>query len=870
MRETQTAAPPTRSALIRTPDQRLRVFVSSTLEELGPERAAARAAIEGLRLAPVMFELGARPHPPRDLYRAYLDQSHVFVGIYWQRYGWIAPGETVSGLEDEYRLSGPRPRLIYVKKPARESEPGLARLLERIRAEDTASYRPFETADELRELIQDDLAVLMSERFEQADSHLAGRLPAWAHTNLPVPRNPLVGREAELAATCDLFRQADVGLVTLTGPGGCGKSRLALEVGLELLGQFEDGVFLITLESIRDSALVIPAIAETLRVPATPERPALDALADKLRDAHLLLVLDNFEQVVAAGPSISMLLERCPRLHILATSRTPLRIRAERRIVVPPLAVPVGLHADLQSLSQYAAVTLFIQRAQAVQPDFAVTIENAPVVAEICHRLDGLPLAIELAAARFRLLAPADLLSRLARRFEVLRGGTRDLPERQQTLRRTIDWSHDLLDEDARKVFRRLSVFAGGATLDAAEAVATGVDGVQADALGLIASLLDDSMLTSSIGELGDLRIGMLDTIREYAAEKLGESGELEDVRRRHADWYVHLAEGAEPHLVAADEAVWATRLEAERANARVALEWSATHDSELGLRIAAAMRRFWESRGSIAEGHAWFERLLRLPGEPGLVRAKVLEAASRFAAYVGDYDTAHRHISAALAIFRGTHDRAGVAQVLHEMGALALFEGNLPAARRRLEAALTMKRALGDAWGIANALCNLGLVSACEGNLERAEVLLRQALTTYESLNERYGVAGALGNLAEVTRLGGRLDDARSFTLSGLRLAREIGDKDGIAGSLDSLAKLSNATGDHATAVRLFGLASALREEAGTTPSVPEREELERELSIARAGVDEASFDAEWRAGRDLSVDGALDAWGQTCAGRR
>jgi predicted ATPase len=847
---------------IRTPDQRLRVFVSSTLEELAAERGAARAAIEGLHLAPVMFESGARPHPPRDLYRAYLEQSHVFIGIYWQRYGWIAPGETVSGLEDEYRLAGPRPRLVYLKTPASDPDRRLVDLVNSIHADGTASYRRFKTADELRELIQDDLAVLLTERFEQVARPPSGRLPGGAHTNLPLPRNPLIGREAELATACNLLRQRRVPLVTLTGAGGCGKSRLAIEVGLELRGQFEDGVFLVTLESISDPALVIPAIAETLGVRGAPERPPVEELTKQLRDAHLLLLLDNFEQVVAAGPSVSALLEHCPRVAILATSRTPLRLRGERRLTVPPLAVPAASHADLQSLSHYAAVTLFVERARGVQPDFEVTTENAPVVAEICHRLDGLPLAIELAAARLRLLAPVDLLARLSQRFEVLRVGTRDLPERQQGLRRTIDWSHDLLEEPARSVFRRLSVFAGGATLEAAEAVSAGPGDLNADALDIIGSLIDDSMLTSSIGDLGDLRIGMLDTIREYAAEKLTESSELEEMRRRHAYWYVALAEQAEPHLVAADEAVWATRLQAERANARIALDWGATHDVEVGLRIAAAALRFWEYHGSIAEGHAWFERLLTLPGEPGLVRAKGLEAASRFAAYVGEYDTAHRHISAALAIYRRTNDREGIARVLHEMGALALFEGKFPEARRRLEAALTMRRALGDAGGIAKTLSNLGLVAACEGNLERAEVLLKEGLTMYENLGERFSVAGALGNLAEVTRLRGRLDAARSYTLSSLRMFHEFGDKDGVAGSFDSLAKLSNATGDYAMAVRLFGLASALREEAGTTPPVPEREELERELSTARASVDATTFEAEWRAGRQMTVDAALEPW--------
>ncbi|MDQ5854053.1 MAG: DUF4062 domain-containing protein, partial [Chloroflexota bacterium] len=404
--------------IIRTPDQRLRVFVSSTLQELADERAAARDAIAHLRLSPVLFELGARPHPPRDLYRAYLEQSDIFVGIYWQRYGWTAPDMDISGLEDEYRLSGNRPKLIYIKDPAKR-EPDLEALLAQIRNDDHASYKPFRTAAELRELIENDLAVLLTERFT------AGALPAAPEEtsdsrrdNLPAPPTPIVGRQKEVAAVRELLLREDVHLVTLSGPGGIGKSRLALEVAAGVRGQFKDGVCFVALASITDPALVVSTIAHSLGLQEieSERRPLLRSLQGYLRDRCLLLLLDNFEQVVGAAPVVGDLLQAAPELKVLVTSRAILHVRGEHEFPVPPLALPDLEHlppggSDLvAALSQYEAVRLFIERAQATKPDFAVTTENAAAVAEICYRLDGLPLAIELAAARIKLLSPEAML----------------------------------------------------------------------------------------------------------------------------------------------------------------------------------------------------------------------------------------------------------------------------------------------------------------------------------------------------------------------------------------------------------------------------------------------------------------------------
>jgi hypothetical protein len=393
--------------LIRTPDQRLRVFVSSTLKEMAPERKAVRDAVTRLRLVPVMFELGARPHPPRQLYRAYLAQSHVFVGLYWQSYGWVAPGEEVSGLEDEYLLSGTLPKLIYVKSPAPEREPRLAQMLARIREDDSASYKAFSTPTELRRLVENDLALLLSERFEAAlprESAPEGASPA---STLPAQPTPLVDREQEADAVGELLLRDGVRLVTVTGPGGIGKSRLALEVGARLGPSFVDGVRFVELASFTAPELVASTLAAALGLRVSGSRQPVEVVRSYLRDRRLLLVLDNFEQVTEAAPLVAELLAAAPGVEALVTSRTVLRLSGEHVFAVPPLSVPeAGAGREVGSLEQYGVVRLFVERARAAEPGFELTGENAEAVVDICRRLDGLPLAIELAAARVRLLPP--------------------------------------------------------------------------------------------------------------------------------------------------------------------------------------------------------------------------------------------------------------------------------------------------------------------------------------------------------------------------------------------------------------------------------------------------------------------------------
>ena len=530
------------SMTIRTPDQRVRVFVSSTLQELAAERQAATAAIAQLRLTPVLFELGARPYPPRDLYRAYLEQSDVFIGIYADSYGWVGPGMEISGLEDEYRLSDGKPRLIYTKKTSGR-EPRLGDFLKSIQGEGLVSYRRFEDADELATLIADDLALLLTERFAGVPEATPPAAP------LPVVRRRLAGRAEELGAVTGMLRQANAGLVTLTGPGGVGKTTLALAAASAVAGEFADGAAFVSLETLTDPTLIAETVARQLRIPAPPGRTLRDSLLAYFGPRQLLLVLDNVEQLDSAAPLIEQFLALVPGLTVLTTSRGPLRVRGEKVVAVAPLALPEsGASFDLDSLAAVPAVALFVEFGREARPDFELTEANADAVTKICSRLDGLPLALQLAAARLTVLPPTALLARLERRLPLLTRGPRDLPERQQTLRAAIAWSYDLLGEAEQRLFRQLAVFAGGTTVEAVEAlIGSGPD--DADPIDAISSLVGQSLVFVRPLEETAPRYGMLETIREFALEQLDASGEAAQTRRRHAEYFRNLAAQCEPLL---------------------------------------------------------------------------------------------------------------------------------------------------------------------------------------------------------------------------------------------------------------------------------------------------------------------------------
>ncbi len=566
---------------ILTPEARVRVFISSTMDDLDAERQAVRTAVERLRLTPVMFELGARPHPAVDLYRAYLAQSQVFVGVYGGRYG-TPDGAGVSGIEDEYVRSAALPRLLYVKDVP-DRDPRIAALLRRVRQDGTSVYRRFGSPDELRRLVEDDLAALLSERFLGAGARTApgtvsgqgaGPVPgAPTRPSVPVRRPPVpstrtVGREQDLRAiTADIARGAR--LVTVTGPGGVGKSRLALELARRLADRFPDGVAFVPLEEVQDPDRVPSALAAALGVPEAGARPLDDALAEALEGRRVLLVLDNVEHVLPAAPRIAELVDRLPEVVVLATSRERLHLRGETQYPLVGLALP-GPDAEPAELARASAVQLFVERATAVDPAFRLGPDNGPAVGSLVRGLDGLPLAIELAAARTRVMSPAVLADRLAVDAVDAGNGAVDMPDRHRSLATAIEWSLQLLDGPDRTLLARLSVFADGATLDAATEVVGG--GPVTDVLAGVASLVDKSLLRQD-GAGATARLRMLGAVRAHARHLLEDGGELERVRGRHARYFARLSEGADPLLHADPERVWPA-LESETGNLGEAAHW--------------------------------------------------------------------------------------------------------------------------------------------------------------------------------------------------------------------------------------------------------------------------------------------------------
>ncbi len=629
--------------------------------------------------------------------------------------------------------------------------------------------------------------------------------------NLPAQVTPLVGRDSEVAAVGNLLLQPEVRLLTLTGTGGVGKTRLALQVATELTDDFIDGVCFVPLASISDPELVVPTIAQTLNLKENGARQLSDLLRAFLREKHLLLLLDNFEQVVAAAPQLSGLITECPRLKVLITSRAVLHIRGEHEFPVSPLALPDLKHLpDSEALSQYAAVALFLQRARAIRPDFQLTPTNAQTIAKICIRLEGLPLAIELAAARVKLLPLHVLLARLEYRLPLLTGASRDAPTRQQTLRNTIAWSYQLLDAQEQRLFRHLSVFAGGCTLTAAEMICAASDDGELAVLDGVASLIDKSLLQQTEQEMDEPRLLMLETIREYGQECLVTSGEMEAVQQAHAAYYLDLTEQAEADF----GANWLEHLEREHDNLRAALNWSLEHPKgmeavsriELALRASAALQRFWMIRGHVSEGRAFLARALtqseRVDGVELSARSRALKAAARLALVQGDYEQGEGLAEKSLALCRQLGDKAGIAFSLYMQGIVAWRRGKGQEARSLTEEALALFREVGDQERIAYALFQLASMASQQGDYTRGRTLSEESVALLRRVGNQRGIVQALCQLAQIL-LVSQTEQTRIPILleESLALSKQLGFKEGKASSLCLSAQLAMIEDDLKTA---------------------------------------------------------------------
>jgi predicted ATPase/class 3 adenylate cyclase/uncharacterized protein HemY len=637
--------------------------------------------------------------------------------------------------------------------------------------------------------------------------------------NLPMQPTPFIGREREVTTVTQLLRQPEVHLVTLTGAGGVGKTRLGLQVAAELSDQFTDGVWLVALAPVSDAEQVVPTIMSTLLIKEAGGQPLLGQLKAALKDKQMLLVLDNFEQVVDAALQIAELLAACPKLKILVTSRVVLHVQAEREFAVPPLSLPNPKRLpDLVTLSQYEAVALFIQRAQAVKPDFQVTNANAPAVAGICARLDGLPLAIELAAARVKYFAPQALFTRLEQGLSVLTGGARDLPARQQTLRGAIAWSYDLLSPEEKALFRRLAVFVDGWTIETAEVVCRAAGELEADVLDGMLSLVDKSLLRQQELAGGEPRFWMLQLLREFGMEALRQAGESEVIRQTHVEYFLALAEEAESELRGPDQVRWLERLEQEHDNLRAALTWTREQsEGEWGLRLAGALQLFWEIHGHLSEGRQWLETLLARehPAAPA-VRAKALRGAGVLERFQGDYSQARVLLKESLALYREQENKAGIANSLGQLGSLARFQGDYSQAKVLLEESLALFRELGDKFGIAWMLSNLGILARFQGDYSQARVLLEESLILRRKLGDKSGIAWMLSNLGILARFQGDYSQARVLLEESLSQYRELGDKDNSAWVLGELGILARFQGDYDQAKALLEESLAQLRELG------------------------------------------------------
>lgn len=673
---------------------------------------------------------------------------------------------------------------------------------------------------------------------------------------LPSPLTRLVGRESEVAAILAAVQSPEVRVLTLLGPGGIGKTRLAIEVATR--ADFRDGAFFVSLAATADPDLVASLIARELRL--TGIRTSVpEALRNHLSEREVLIVLDTFEHVLAASPFVAELAEACPGLSVLVTSRAPLQVRGEHEFAVAPLAIP-DAGVDAANLNRYPATMLFLEHAHAVKPYLVIDEESAPVIIDICRKLDGLPLALGLAAVRLRHLSLAAVQRQLDHRLNLLVGGPRDLPRRQQAMRDTIAWSYDLLEPPEQSLFRRLSVFSGGWTLVAAESVLA-LEDDRDRLLSQLSALVDNNLVT--LGNLPgeESRYGMLDVIREFAFEQAEAHGETTDLSRRHATYFAELAEAAEPEFGGSGQAAWYRRLQVEEDNMRGAMAWSLEPgDGELALRLAGALWLFWRRHGDYTEGRLWLDRALAIPEPPeSAPRRKALWGNGWLTYYQGDYERAQRFGDELLRLSRAAHDEVGVRNALTVRGIVAMAEKRYADALPQLEEALRIAREHGPEWLLATSVLNLGTAMLHTADVVRSQMLLEEALRLYRRLGDRLFVARTLGYLGYNAVLRADLPAARRLATSSLKQIQGLAERFGVAEGLQAMAMVNAAERRDERAAELAGAANALWESISAQALAPDRAIATPYFDAARERLGASAWRSAWNRGATMKLADAI-----------